>query len=275
MNLNPGQPQRFNFNKYVIVITALFVLTLVAIFGSPPSLSDLRLLPAGLETLVAAIVGWRASRMFGGRRNFIGRVLILFSLAVFGYTISAVVTALEHLQLLATPVLLSTSGVSTWISVLAGCFSAYALAASVRSLWDRYDHKTLLVVLLSLVLALVVGLTNLVYADAVFGQTTFSDTVLWVGLVPILAFLQLVSAILLLRFLGRWYAAKNLEVLALAYVFYSALIPLMTSLVAFLLVQSANFDTAFFFIHLSGNFALYLVCMAMTQVRPRVTGPFY
>jgi len=75
--------------------------------------------------------------------------------------------------------------------------------------------------------------------------------------------------------LGRWYAAKNLMVLALAYVFYSALIPLMTSLVAFLLVQSANFDTAFFFIRLSGNLALYLVCIAMTQVRPRIAGPFY
>jgi hypothetical protein len=270
-----GEPHRFDFNKYVIIITALFVLTLIAIFGSPPALSDLRLLPAGLETLVAGFVGWKACGMFGGRKNFIGRVLILFSLAVFGYTVAAAVTALEDLQLLPAPVLLSESGISTWISVLAGCFSAYALAASVRSLWDRYDHKALLVVLFSLALALVVGSTNLVYADAVFGQTTFSDTVLWVGLVPILAFLQLASAILLLRFLGRWYAAKNLMVLALAYVFYSAMIPLMTSLVAFLLVQSANFDTAFFFIRLSGNFALYLVCVAMTQVRPRVTGPFY
>ena len=270
-----GEPQRFDFNKYVIIITTLFALTLIAIFGSPPSLSDLRLLPAGLETLVAGFVGWRASRMFGGRKNFIGRVLILFSLAVFGYTLAASVTALEDLQLFAAPVLLSESGTSTWISVLAGCFSAYALAASVRSLWDRYDHKTLLVILISLALAVVVGLTNLLYADAVFGQTTFSDTMLWVGLVPILAFLQLASAVLLLRFLGRWYAAKNLMVLALAYVFYSALIPLMTSLVAFLLVQSANFDTAFFFIRLSGNLALYLVCIAMTQVRPRVTGPFY
>jgi hypothetical protein len=139
---------------------------------------------------------------------------------------------------------------------LASCFSAYALVASVRSLWDRYDHKTLLVVLFSLALALVVGSTNPVYADAVFGQTTVSDTVCWVGLVPTLAFLQLASAILLLRFLGRWYAAKNLVVLALAYVFYSALIPLLTSLIAFLLVQSANFDTAFFFIRLSGNFVI-------------------
>ncbi len=42
----------------------------------------------------------------------------------------------------------------------------------------------------------------------------------------------------------------------------------MTSLLAFLLVQSANFDTAFFFIRLSANLALYLVCIAMTQVRP-------
>lgn len=270
-----GKPQSFDFNKYVMIITALFALTLIAIFGSPPALSDLRLLPAGLETLVAGFVGWRASRMFGGRKNFIGRVLILFSLAVFGYTVAATATGLEDLELFPVPVLLSESGVSTWISVLAGCFAAYALAASVRSLWDKYDHKTLLVVILSLALALVVGSTNLVYADAVFGQTTLSDTVLWVGLVPVLAFLQMASAILLLRFLGRWYAAKNLNVLALAYVFYSALIPLMTSLVAFLLVQSANFDTAFFFIRLSGNFALYLVCVAMTQVRPRVTGPFY
>ena len=275
MTSRSGEPQRFDFNKYVIIITALFALTLIAIFGSPPALSDLRLLPAGLETLVAGFVGWRASRMFGGRKNFIGRVLILFSLAVFGYVVAASVTALEDLQLLPAQFLLSESGISTWISVLAGCFSAYALAASVRSLWDRHDRQTLLVVLFSLALAVVVSSTNLVYADAVFGQTTLSDTVLWVGLVPVLAFVQLASAVLLLRFLGRWYAAKNLAVLALAYVFYSALIPLMTSLVAFLLVQSANFDTAFFFIRLSGNFALYLVCVAMTQVRPRVTGPFY
>jgi hypothetical protein len=273
--IKSGEPQTFDFNKYVIIVTALFALTLIAIFGSPPALSDLRLLPAGLETLVAGFVGWRASRMFGGRKNFIGRVLILFSLAVFGYTVAATVTGLEDLQLLPIPVLLSESGLSTWIGVLAGCFAAYALAVSVRSLWDKYDHKTLPIVILSLALALVVGSTNLVYADAVFGQTTLSDTVLWVGLVPVLASLQLASAILLLRFLGRWYAAKNLNVLALAYVFYSAFIPLMTSLVAFLLVQSANFDTAFFFIRLSGNFALYLVCVAMTQVRPRTTGPFY
>jgi hypothetical protein len=147
--------------------------------------------------------------------------------------------------------------------------------ASVRSLWDKYDHKTLLVVLFSLALAVVVGWTNLVFADPIFGQTTTSDTVLWVGLVPILAFLELASDILLLRFLGRWYVAKSLTILAFAYVFYSALIPLMTSLLAFLLVQSANFDTAFFFTRLTANLALYLVCLAMTQVKPRVSGPFY
>ena len=266
---------KFQINIYAIAITSFFVLTLVLILALPPSLSYLRLLPAGLETVVAGIVGWRASRMFGGRKNFIGRVLIFFSLAIFGYTIEATVTALEDLQLLQPPALLSTSGISTWIGVLAGCFSAYALVASVRSLWNRYDHKTSLVVLFSLALAFVVGWTNLIYADPVFGQTTTSDTVLWVGLVPVLAFVQLASAILLLRFLGRWYAAKNLMVLAFAYVFYSALIPLVTSIIAFLVVQSANFDTAFFIIGLTTNLALYLVCLAMTQVRPRASGPFY
>jgi len=275
MNSKLGNPMRFEFNKYAVAITAFFVLTLVLILALPPALSDLRLLPAGLETVVAGIVGWQASRKFGGRKNFIGRVLIFFSLAIFGYTIAAILTALQDLQVLQPSALLSASGISTWVSVLASCFSAYALVASVRSLWDRYDHRTLLVVFFSLALALVVGSTNLLFADPVFGQTTLSDTVLWVGLVPTLAFLQLASAILLLRFLGRWYAARNLVVLALAYVFYSALVPLMTSLVAFLLVQSANFDTAFFIIHLSANFALYLVCLAMTQVKPRVTGPFY
>lgn len=275
MNSKFGTSTKFQVNIYAIVITAFFVLTIVAVFSLPPALADLRLLPAGLETFVAGIVGWRASRMFGGRRNFIGRVLIFFSLAIFGYTVAATVTALEDLQLLHPPALLSASGVSTWIGVLAGCFSAYALVASVRSVWDRYDHKTLLIVLFSLALAVVVGWTNLVFADPIFGQTTTSDTVLWVGLVPILAFLQLASAILLLRFLGRWYAAKSLTILAFAYVFYSALIPLMTSLLAFLLVQSTNFDTAFFFIRLIANLALYLVCLAMTQVKPRVSGPFY
>jgi hypothetical protein len=275
MNSRAGNPMKFQFNKYAIAITGLFVLTLVLILALPPALSDLRLIPAGLETVVAGVVGWRASRMFGGRRNFIGRVLIFFSLAIFGYTLAATLTALEDLQLLQPPSLFSASGISTWIGILASCFSAYALVVSVRSLWDRYDHRTLLVILFSLALAFVVGWTNLVFADPVFGQTTFSDTVLWVGLVPSLAFLQLASAILLLRFLGRWYAAKSLVVLAFAFVFYSAWIPLVTSMGEFLLVQSANFDTAFLFGQLSINFAIYLVCLAMTQVRPRVTGPFY
>jgi len=275
MTASPGVPQRFEFNMYAVIITALFVLTVVLIIASPPALSDLRLLPAGLETLVAAIVGWRASRMFGGRRNFIGRVLIFFSLAILGYTIAATVTGFEDLQLITAPASLSQSGLSTWIGVLAGFFSAYALVASLRAVWDRYDHKTLLVVLFALGLAFVVGWTNLVFADPVFGQTTVTDTVLWVGLVPTLAFVQLASAILLLRFLGRWYAGKSLAILSFAYVFYSALIPLVTSLLAFLLVQSANFDTAFLAIRLSGNIALYLVCLAMTQLRPRTTGPFY
>ena len=270
-----GRPEVFQFNKYAVAITGLFILTAILIFVSPPSLSDLRLIPAGLETLVAAVVGWRASRMFGGRKNFIGRVLIFFSLAILGYTVAATITGFEDLQLVSAPAALSESGLSTWIGVLAGCFSAYALVVSVKVVWGRFDRKTLLVVLFALALAFVVGWTNLVFADPVFGQTTGPDTVLWVGLVPVLAFVQLVSALLLLRFLGRWYAAKNLTILAFAYVFYSALIPLVTSLLAFLLVQSANFDTAFLIIRVTANLGLYFVCLAMTQLRPRMAGPFY
>jgi hypothetical protein len=270
-----GRPEKFEFNKYAIAITGLFALIVIMILALPPALSYLRLIPAGLETVLAGIVGWQASRKFGGRKNFIGRVLIFFSLAIFGCTIAAILTALQDLELIQPLALLSASGISTWTGILASCFSAYALVSSVRSLWDRYDHRTLLVVLFSLALALVVAWTNLAFADPVFGQTTFSDTVLWVGLVPTLAFLQLASAILLLRFLGRWYAAKSLVVLAFAFVFYSAWIPLVTSLGEFLLVQSANFDTAFLFGQLSINFAIYLVCLAMTQVRPREAGPFY
>jgi hypothetical protein len=275
MSSSSGRPEKLQFNGYAIAITVLFVITLLLILTLPPSMSDLRLLPAGLETLVAAVVGWRASRTFGGRRNFIGRVLIFFSLAILGYTIAAAVTGFEDLQFFTTLTLLSESGLSTWIGVLAGCFSAYALVVSVRAVWDRFDHRTLLVVLLALGLAFVVGWTNLVFADPVFGQTTVTDTVLWVGLVPTLAFIQLASAILLIRFLGRWYAAKSLAFLAFAYVFYSALIPLVTSLLAFVLVQSANYDIAFLIIRLGVNAALYLVCLAMTQLKPRTTGPFY
>jgi hypothetical protein len=275
MSQSSGKPEKFEINKYAVLITCLFALTVILILVLPPSLSDLRLIPAGAETFVAAAVGWRASRSFGGRRNFIGRILIFFSLAVLGSTISATATGFEDLQLITTPALLSESGLSTWIGVLAGCFSAYALVVSVRAVWDKYDRRTLLVILFALGLAFVVGWTNLVFADPVFGQTTMSDTVLWVGLVPILAFIQLASAILLLRFLGRWYAAKSLAILAFVYVFYSALIPLVTSPIALLLVQSASFDTAFLFIRLSVNTALYLVCLAMTQLKPRTTGPFY
>ena len=57
MNSKLGNPMKFEFNKYAIAITGLFVLTLVLILVLPPALSDLRLLPAGLETVVGGLLG--------------------------------------------------------------------------------------------------------------------------------------------------------------------------------------------------------------------------
>lgn len=281
MNVKRGN---FEFNRYALAITCFFISYLVINsidFSSLPApLGDLIWsVPLIFETVVAGVAGLKGSRLFGGIRNFTGRLLFYFSLGIFTAAMFYVYYVIGFLKILTASVyldvLLADSGFALWILVLSNCFPVYGLLASVSSAWDKYDSKFLVVVLFSLAFALIIGWTNLVFADPLDATTTVADTVLWVGIVPTLAFLELSSAVLLLRSLGRWYVTKSITVLVLAALFSGVLSQLGDSVMYYWLAESHSLGAAIYWSNLMGNFAIFLVCLAITQIKPRMTGPFF
>jgi hypothetical protein len=292
MNLKVGD---FEFNKYALAITCFFVLFVVMrtinffsisgqFVGEPlPAttlLGDLVWMPLIFEAIVAGIAGLKASHLFGGRRNFTGKLLFYFSLQIFFYMAFVTYFELQALKIL-TPsffldVLFANSGFAFWIAGLMFCFPAYALWAGVRSTWSKFDSKFLMAVSLSFALALMVGAVNLLWGDPTAGQTTVADTVLWVGIVPTMTFLELSSGILLLRSLGKWYVKKSITALVLAVLFNVTMIAIVSSVgfYWFAVAYNPNF-ASYFWGDLLGNCANFLICLAITQFRIRMTGPFF
>ena len=292
MNLKLG---KFEFNRYALAITCSFILFVVMrsiyflslggqFVASPPPASALvgKLLwvPLIFEAIVAGIAGLKGSHLFGGRRNFTGKLLFYFSLQIFSYMVFVAYFELQALNIL-TPsfyldLLFANSGFAFWIVGLMFCFPAYALWAGVRSTWGKFDSKFLLVVFLSLAFALVVGWVNLVWADPAAGETTVADTMLWVGIVPTMVFLELSSAVLLLRSLGKWYVKKSITALVLAVLFNVTMIAIVTSVGFYWFAVTYNPTFAsYFWGDLMGSFANFLICLAITQFKVRMTGPFF
>jgi len=291
MNLKVGN---FEFNKYALAITCLFILFVVMrsiyffmgggqFVGSPtPSsttLGALVWLPPILEAIIAGVAGLKASHLFGGRRNFTGKLLFYFSLQIFFYMAGLVYIELETLKILTSSfyleVLFANSGFALWILGLMFYFPAYALWAGVRSTWAKFDSKFLLVIFLSLAVACMVGWANLVWADPTSGTTTVADTILWVGIIPILTFLELSSGVLLLRSLGKWYVKKSITPLVLAVLVNVITIAIVTSVGFYWFAVTYKLNFAYFWGDLIPNFANFLICLAVTQFKVRMTRPFF
>jgi len=88
--------------------------------------------------------------------------------------------------------------------------------------------------------------------------------------------LALSSAVLLLRSLGKWYVKKSITALVLAVLFDVTMIAIITSIgfYWFAVVYNPNF-ASYFWGDVMGNFACFLICLAITQFKVRMTGPFF
>lgn len=304
MNLKRGG---FEFNKYALSLAGLFFLFLVVKFAPhcelscPTMVFVYRDAAAIFLGIAGGIAGLMASRSFGGRKNFTGKLLFFFSLLIFIDTVSLILGFLDFyynptplLNWLSYRVLLPYSGISEWISVLEFSFPAYAFLISLRSMGFSLDSKSLIVVTLSLATALLVGWVNLAYGACILTichlpipllkvhARTFTDSILWLGISPILTFVNLAAGILLLRSLGRWYVARRITVLVSAFLFFSIFIQLLNSVIlAWLsgwtsfLPTYPNLDAAAFYYDVLYEASLYLVCITLTQIKPRTTGRYF
>ena len=300
MNLRVGA---FEWNKYALATTGFFILFLVSklnllpqfphcltFLSCPPLISEFRAAMFSLTLIVGGVAGLKASRSFGGRKNFTGRLLFFFSLFMFAF--GPVQFFLVYLDALPNPlsnwlsfqVLLPYSGMDLWANVLSFCFPAYALVVSLRSIWDRYDSRSWLIIFFSLAFVLLfVAWFDLAYADAAIGFTTVLDAILWVGIYPILVFVQLAAGVLLLRSLGRWYVSKSITAFVVLYLFVGVLFNVLSGIVFTWIAgfgstssaSSLNLDLPYFYSQVIGLFPFYLVCMVLSQIRPRVSGPYF
>jgi hypothetical protein len=257
-----------DFNSSAKVITALYLLYLavaisILLFLGPFSFVTTPTQPVtgSLAIFVSSIVGFRASRLFGGRKNFTGRLVSYYSAALFLEAVSWVVWGLfADGQIPHGLTLIALS-----IAAVGGtAISAYVLLRSAKAIVIKFDGRVVAIVLIALSLSVVFSiLVSVVLTSPV-------DRFFWSGLYSTLVFLQLVGGLILLTSLGKWYMAKPLVNIAFGYIFYAVATSLLTIIRnAF----TAQFPEADYWAVVSfiGATSFYFVGMQMTQVKPRTT----
>jgi hypothetical protein len=268
--------QRIAVNNYLLWATIFYstYLVLKVVFPSyegPYSIMGTLMLIAG------GVAGIKACASFGGRKNFTGRIALYFSAALFLVAASMFSSSLvaERIVSPASAALLSDIDLMTF--VIAQCLSTYALMASVSAVFDRLRVKDMIYVSLALLFSISVAWFNLDTGTQAGLIHTAFDEFFWVALFPTLIFLQLAGALLLIDFLGKWYAARVIGVIAVGFLCFDLLQPPVTvfvlvTVMGFLGQQITSLLTG---INVQAVTAMYLVSLALTQMRPRHKGPFY
>ena len=299
----------FDWNKYALVTTGFFIVAMVLRAvrltpipllpycpsatsqspGCPVWFVELRAAFQSFMFIIGGMAGLKAAKSFGGRRNFTGRLLFYFSLLLFAlgpfYQLSVYLDSMPNpfSSWLSFNVFLPYSGLDFWESNLAYFLPSYALVISLRSVWNRYDMKSWLIIILSVVFALVFGSWFSLATDASQGLTTLMDAVLFVGIGPLLLFVQLAAAGLLLHNLGRWYVARSIRALVVSYLVLGLVAQTIFWDIIFGPVlgfgtnsaTSSNLDVPFFYWGFVLLITFYLFCMVLTQIKPRTKGPFF
>ena len=266
--------QRVQVNSYLVWLSFFYVAYLVLKAGFPSSESMYSLM-GSLMLLVGGLAGIQACASFGGRKNFTGGIALYFALALILVSISMLASSLSAGLSYPAADILSIVDLATF--VLAQCISTYAIVASLRSVFNRINKRAVVYILLSGVFSIVIAWFNLQTGQQIQLIQSNLDEIFWVGLFPILIFLQLAGGLLLINLLGKWYATQTIRTIAFGFVCFDILFPpvmayLLVASLAFLGNQVTTFLTGISFQAVT---AMFIVSVALTQMKPRQTGPFY
>lgn len=251
------------FNAGAKVITTLFAFYLavvtftVSYFGPFFTVTTpLHPVAGSLAIFAEAFVGFKAVRMFGGRRNFTGRLVMYYSVALLAQAISWVIWGLFAGGQIPTGSTLIILGLG---SIIGQILSAYALLISARAIIMKVDRQALALILLSLIfsagLSVLLGIYN----------TTLVDRFVWSGVWSTSIFVQLASGLILVSLLGKWYMAKPIANIAFAYIGFGIATSLVIMLTYILPFPPADFWVV---ISLIEAVTFYVVGLSMSQVRP-------
>lgn len=252
-----------DFNTSAKVITVLFgfylviVVFTVSYFGPFFAVTTpIHPVAGSLGILASAVVGFKAVRMFGGRRNFTGRLIMYYSIALLGQAFSWVVWGLFAGGQIPTGTTLIVLGFS---SIIGQILSAYTLLISARAVTIKLDRRRLASILVSLLLS---GGYSIIVGTYL---TSPVDRFVWSGVWSVSIFVQLGSALILVSYLGKWYLARPIANIAFAYIGYSIATSLTTIIQIILQFPLADY---WIVISVISAASFYTVGLQMSQVRP-------
>lgn len=252
-------------NTSAKVITALFVFYLGVMaftgyfFGSLFAVTTpFPALAGSLVSLAGAFVGFNAARLFGGRRNFTGRLLSFYSVALLCGAISFLlwgVFARGQIPALGSrlePVLGGT--------IVGHALAGFALFISAKALVLKVTRRQVALVVAALVFSLGFSLAISFY------PASLTARIVWSGIWSTIIFIQLSSGLVLVSLLGRWYVARQISYIAFGYLGFS----IVTPIVMIMRVAISSFSPAdgWLVLFIVAAVTNYVVGLAMSQVRP-------
>ncbi len=263
MNTTRRFPE-LELNTSAKIVTVLFAFSLAVIaytvyyYGILFSVTTLAMPLAGsVANLAYALVGLNAARMFGGRHNFTGRLLIFYSIALILGALTWIlwgVFAGGELPPFGTKVEPLLAG-----TIVGHAVAGFALFTSARALLVKLTRMQLAMVAAALALSLGLSLATSLYMTSLLSQ------IVWGGVWSAVTFLQLASALVLISLLGGWYITRPLAGIAFGYLSFN---------IAVSIVIIVNLPTSYpnpglwLTLFLIAGITNYIVGMSMSQVRP-------
>ncbi len=253
------------FNTGAKVITTLLVVYLgVVIFGSYffgslfTVTTSLQSLMGALANFAEAFVGLNSARLFGGERNFTGRLLLFYSAALFSGAFSWLLWSLYVRGQI--PPTGSMVEILLGGAILGHIIAGFALFISAKALIQKVSKREIVLVVYALMFSLALS------AVTGFSLTSLIERIVWSGIWSMTIFLQLGSGLVLVSLLGKWYVARRLTFIAFGYLGFS----IITPIVIMMQLATHSFSLADGWLILSVAAALtnYIVGLTMSQVRP-------
>jgi hypothetical protein len=265
--LTIAKPMFLSFNKEAKWVTGFFALYIAVLafavlaFGPFYTVtSPIHALVGALALIAFGLVGLRASRMFGGLDNFTGKLMLYYSVTFFAQATSWIIWPFI------TPGQIPTGG--SLIALGLGSFSGqvvagFALSVSAKSIVNRLDRRSWMLILVSLVFAVLLSLSDATFVKS--GEEFFTWVVLW----PTLMFVQLAAALLLVSHLGQWYLTRPIGIIAFGEIGYNVAAALLTII---RIASGYPLEIHWVLISLVTAASFYVVALGISQASPMKFG---
>lgn len=250
--------------KWVTTVFATVVagLLLLAISGFPGYILRYSFLLSTLLSITGFAVGLNSSRSFGGWKNFVGKMLLLFSTSVLLGGLVWVVAFIAFPS--TTNFFLETPAAVTGIFALSLLIATFAMISSARAVVLEFNRRIQLRILIAVVFGIATSLLAQ-EAEVLAGLPFLGALELSAPYYAVILVLM-AGALVLVAQLRKWYVTPEIRMIAYGYIFLAVVPPLVRD---YLLLSTIAYipQVAIFFLLITMSF--YFISLGMSNIRPR------